>query len=141
MKDNKKRELKNIEVQEIQEISKGGRALVKGSLISYVVTIFIFIVYAMLLTYTETTEENTQLVVMTTTVISMLFSGFISARGFKSKGLLYGMLAGLIYAIIMIMVGLCVLPKIAVTSKFMIILILSICAGGVGGILGINTKK
>lgn len=123
------------------EVSSGGKALIKGNFVAYTITIMVFLIYAILLTYTEMTEKNTQVIVMTTTVISMLFSGFISARGFKSKGLFYGMVAGLIYAVIMILVGLCILPVIAITSKFIIILILSVSAGGVGGILGINTKK
>ncbi|MFI3230650.1 MAG: TIGR04086 family membrane protein [bacterium] len=115
-------------------------SLVKGTLIAFLITSIVFFVYGAMLTYTDTTEDNTQLIVMVTTVVSMIVSGFISARGFNKNGWLYGMIAGFLYAIIIILVGFCILPDIKITSKFIIISVLSLSAGGVGGILGINTR-
>ena len=116
-------------------------ALTKGPIFSYLITIIAFITYGILLTYTETTEKNLQLVVMVTTVVSVLIGAFISSRGFDSKGLLVGMFIGIIYAVIMIMIALCLLPVLKVTSKMIMILVLSIASGGIGGIIGINSKK
>lgn len=116
-------------------------SLTKGAIISYAITTIVFIVYGILLTYTEITEKNLQLVVMITTVVSVLIGGFISSRGIGSKGLIVGMFVGLTYAIIMIMIGLCLLPVLKITSKMIMIFILSISAGGIGGIIGINSKK
>lgn len=116
-------------------------SLTKGTVIAYFITTLVFIIYGILLTYTDTTQENMQMIVMLTTVISVLISGFIVARGINSNGLLYGMISGIIYAIIMIMIAFCVLPIITFNFKLIMILILSICSGGVGGIIGINLKK
>ncbi len=116
-------------------------SLTKATVFSYVLTAIVFVVYGILLTYTETTEENIQIVVMMTTVISVLIGGIIASKGVNSKGLLFGMLVGIVYSIIMIMVGLCVLPVLKITYKMIMIIILSISAGGIGGIIGINTKK
>lgn len=116
-------------------------SLTKATVFSYVLTAIVFVVYGILLTYTETTEENIQIVVMMTTVISVLIGGIIASKGVNSKGLLFGMLVGIVYSIIMIMVGLCVLPVLKITYKMVMIIILSISAGGIGGIIGINTKK
>lgn len=121
--------------------NKGLSSLAKGTVFAYFITLVVFIIYGALLTYTNMTEENLQMVVMITTVFSVLISGFISARGVSSKGLLFGMLAGAIYAIIMIMIGFCVLPVINFNLKLLMIFILSICSGGVGGIVGINLKR
>lgn len=116
-------------------------SLTKATVFSYVLTAIVFVVYGILLTYTETTEENIQIVVMMTTVISVLIGGIIASKGVNSKGLLFGMLVGIVYSIIMIMVGLCVIPVLKITYKMIMIIILSISAGGIGGIIGINTKK
>ena len=116
-------------------------SLTKATVFSYVLTAIVFVVYGILLTYTETTEENIQIVVMMTTVISVLIGGIIVSKGVNSKGLLFGMLVGIVYSIIMIMVGLCVIPVLKITYKMIMIIILSISAGGIGGIIGINTKK
>lgn len=116
-------------------------SLTKGAVFSYLLTAIVFIVYGILLTYTQTTEKNVQMVVMITTVISVLIGGFIASKGVNSKGLIFGMVVGVIYALIMIMISLCVLPDLKITSKMIMIIILSISAGGIGGIIGINTKK
>lgn len=116
-------------------------SLTKGSIISYIITTIIFIVYGILLTYTDITEEKIQIVVMITTVISVLIGGIIASRGVNSKGLIFGMLVGVIYSIIMIMIGFCILPTLKITSKMIMIFILSISSGGIGGIIGINSKK
>ncbi|MDE6181907.1 MAG: TIGR04086 family membrane protein [Eubacteriales bacterium] len=111
-------------------------SLAKGTVFAYFITIAVFITYGILLTYTDMTEVNLQMVVMITTVVAVLVSGFISARGVNSRGLIYGMLSGAIYAIIMIMIGICVLPAIQFTFKLLMILILSICGCGVVGRIG-----
>ena len=116
-------------------------SLTKGAIFAYLLTAVVFVVYWLLLTYTETTEKNIQIVVMITTVISVLIGGIIASKGVDSKGLFFGMLVGVVYALIMIMVGLCILPVMKITSKMIMIIVLSISAGGIGGIIGINTKK
>nr|WP_317359222.1 TIGR04086 family membrane protein [uncultured Tyzzerella sp.] len=116
-------------------------SLTKGAIFSYLLTAIVFIIYGVLLTYTEITEKNIQIVVMLTTVLSVLIGGIIASKGVNSKGLIFGMLVGIVYSTIMIMVGLCVLPVLKITSKMIMIIILSISAGGIGGIIGINTKK
>ena len=116
-------------------------SLTKGAIFSCLLTAIVFIIYGVLLTYTEITEKNIQIVVMLTTVLSVLIGGIIASKGVNSKGLIFGMLVGIVYSTIMIMVGLCVLPVLKITSKMIMIIILSISAGGIGGIIGINTKK
>lgn len=116
-------------------------ALTKGSVLAYLITAIIFIIYGVLLTYTDVTEKNTQIIVMVTTAVSVLIGGFVASKGVQNKGLFYGMLVGIVYAIIMIMIGFCFMPTIKVTSKIVTLFTLSICAGGIGGIIGINTKN
>ena len=116
-------------------------SLTKGSVFSYIITGVVFIIYGLLLTYTDTTEKNMQLIVMITTVVSVLIGGIIASKGVNSKGLIFGMLVGIIYALIMVMVSFCILPTIKITSKMVMIIILSLSSGGIGGIIGINTKK
>ncbi len=115
--------------------------LTKGTIFAYFITLLVFIIYGILITYTDITEKNMQLIVMITTVVSVLVSGFISAKGISSKGLLLGSLAGIIYFIILLMVAFCVLPNIQINSKLLMLFVLSICSGGVGGIIGINLKS
>jgi len=115
--------------------------ILKGTSIAYAITLLVFIVYSMLLTYTDMTEENLSTVVMITVVISVLVSGFDTAKGVKSRGLIWGLIAGLVYSGIMIIVGFCVVPDYKLSTTSLINLILGLAGGGFGGIIGINFKK
>lgn len=136
IKSNKLSIKKNPEKKEMAIFS-----LSKGTVIAYVITLLIFVIYGALLTYTNVTEKNIQIVVMITTIISSFISGFVCSRGAKHKGLIYGGVAGLVYAIIMIIISLCVLPTVSFNSKAIVTLILAVASGGMGGIIGINLKK
>lgn len=116
-------------------------ALIKGISIAYALTAVIFIIYAILLTYTNINEKNIPLVVMITVVVSVLIAGFDAARGACKKGWLWGMGAGVIYAFIMIMIGICISPVFSFDTKTIMLLVLSIAGGGLGGIAGINIKS
>lgn len=115
--------------------------LIKGVSIGYAITAVVFIVYAVLITYTQMTEKNTQLIVMITTVISVIVAGYTTAKSADNKGWLYGMLSGFLYAVIMIMLGVIISPEVSFNNKTVMILVLSLAGGGLGGIIGINIKK
>lgn len=115
-------------------------SLAIGTIFAYFITLLVFIIYSLLITYTDVTEKYMQTIIMVTTVISVLVSGFLSTKNIKSKGLLIGILSGVIYFIILLIVAFCILPTIEFNSKLLTLLILSICSGGIGGIIGINLK-
>ncbi len=115
--------------------------LLKGTSIAYAVTLIVFIIYSIILTYTDTTEENLSTVIMITVVVSVLISGFDTARGVKNKGLIWGLVAGFTYSAIMIIVGFCIVPDYKLSVNSLINLVLGLAGGGFGGIIGINTKK
>lgn len=115
--------------------------LVKGLAIAYAITSIIFIGYAILLTYTAMTEKHIALVAIICTVISTVVAGFDSARGAKSKGLVWGIMAGLGYTIILFLIGIFLGNGFLFDGGKITTLLLSLAGGGVGGILGINVKK
>jgi len=123
------------------EKNSPAKALAIGIAIAYLITFIVFIVYALLLTYTEITEKNIPLVVMITVVFSVAIAGFNAARGADKKGWLWGMGAGLIYSAIMLLIGISAVPVFSFGAKTIMIIVLSIASGGLGGIVGINAKK
>lgn len=117
------------------------KALFKGLIAACAITALVFAVYAILLTYTDVTEKNINLVVMLTVVVSVFIAGFNAARGADKKGWLWGMGAGLLYMVIMVFIKICAAPDLSFDSKTAMHLILSIAGGGLGGITGINVKR
>ncbi len=114
--------------------------MLKGIVMAYAVTCIIFITYGIVLTYTDVTEEKLPLIALCCTVISAGIAGFDWARCAKARGILWGILAGLAYGVILFVLdGIAGSGFSVVGSKGLMILLAA--AGGVGGILGINMKK
>lgn len=110
--------------------------------IAYAITIIVFIAYAILLTYTEITEKQMPIVVTATTIFSVVVAGYDIAKSVDSKGWLWGMTTGLIYAVIIVIIGIVSTKgniKIEVSTVAM--MIMSVAGGGLGGMIGINRKK
>ncbi|MDR1532645.1 MAG: TIGR04086 family membrane protein [Clostridiales bacterium] len=116
-------------------------ALISGILIGYALTCIIIIGYAILITYSSLTGENLPLVVTVTCLASVIVAGFDAASGAESRGWLWGITAGFIYAVILAALGVWVNKGFALDSRTITLLVLSVAGGGLGGVIGINFKK
>lgn len=127
------------EVKAVKD-NKASAALapLKGVLLAYAITAVIFIVYALLLTYTQLSEKNNNAVVLITPVIALIAGGIKSAVSAKQRGLLWGVLTGVLYVAVMSVMGLLLLPDYSVGSKTLVCFLLGIGSGGLGGIIGVN---
>ncbi|MDO4300697.1 MAG: TIGR04086 family membrane protein [Clostridia bacterium] len=115
-------------------------ALFKGILISYIITMLVFIIFALLITYTDISEKHIGTVIRITTAIVCILSGFITAGSANKGGLIWGIISGISYVIIMCIVGYLLLPDYSITSKLIVSLMLAVAGGGLGGVVGINLK-
>jgi len=115
--------------------------LVIGVMMGYAITCIVFLGYAMLITYTQMSERNLPMVVAITTLLSVMLAGFDAAKGATSRGWLWGMAAGLIYVVSLIVIMMVILPGFMVDGRTVTVIVLSIAGGGLGGILGINLRR
>lgn len=109
--------------------------------IAFSVSIIILIGYALLITYTNLSDKNLNLIVMIINIISVIIAGCDAAKIFKAKGWLWGIFMGFIYAFTLNIIGLIIFKKIIFTSKNLINFLICVSSGAVGGIIGINLKK
>ena len=113
-------------------------APIKGTILAYGITALIFIIYALLLTYTDISEKNSNIVVLAALVTALIFGGAKSAASARQKGLIWGMLTGFIYTLVMVGLGIFILPDYTLGTKTLVCLLLSLSSGGFGGIIGVN---
>ena len=122
------------------EFSQNCMRILKGSIISFIVTLILLFIFAALLTYTNLQESIIKPIVMIVSAISLLIGSSISTFKIKKKGLLNGALIGIIY------IGSVYLLSSITGSGFnlnigsVILMIASIGAGMLGGIIGVNLK-
>ncbi len=113
-------------------------SLISGVLVAYAITAVVLIGYAVLITYSSFTGQSLPLVVTVTTLISVVVAGFDASKYAESRGWLWGIIAGLIYAVLLAAIGIWVNKGFKVDSRTITLLILSLSGGGLGGVIGIN---
>ncbi|MCL2702375.1 MAG: TIGR04086 family membrane protein [Defluviitaleaceae bacterium] len=116
-------------------------AILLGVLIAYAITCIFFIGCALGLTYSSLSEEMVPTVMLIAVAVSVVVAGFDAAKGAEKNGWLWGMAAGLVYAIILICIETWVSDRFTVDSKTITSIALSIAGGGFGGVIGINFKR
>ena len=127
------------------EISSGEnkviKNVIKGTIISIVTTLLLFLVFALLLTYTNISETTIFPVIVVITGISILLGSSLGNIKIRKNGLLNGGLIGLIYMLVLYFISSCFLGDFSLNSNSFILIIAAIFAGMLGGIIGVNISK
>lgn len=114
--------------------------LFSGVMIAYAITCIVFIGYALLITYKNASEANIPLVVTITSLVSVIVAGFDSSKGAQKLGWLWGIIAGLLYVVILIAIGIFINGNFSFDTRTVVLIVLSVSGGGLGGVIGINVK-
>ena len=115
--------------------------MTKGVIVAYAITAIAFLAYAMLVTYTNMSEQNEPIIVAVITLLSVMVAGFDAAKGANQRGWLWGMGAGFAYIAVMVIIMTVLLPNFSVDGRTFTTVAIGIAGGGLGGMLGINLRK
>ncbi|TCO79849.1 TIGR04086 family membrane protein [Marinisporobacter balticus] len=113
---------------------------VKAILFACIVALFILIIVALLITYTNISESIIPIVVSITMVISSLTCGMVTGSKMKKKGWFNGALVGLIYVMLIIFMSWVLIADFTIGRTVLVKSIIGIVSGGVGGMIGVNLK-
>lgn len=113
---------------------------VKAILSACIFALLIFIIMALLITYTNISESIIPMVALIVMIISSLISGMVTGSKMKKKGLVNGALVGLCYMILIIFMSWVLIQDFTIGKTVLIKSIIGIVAGGVGGMIGVNLK-
>ena len=117
------------------------RAVLKSIIISYAFTFIVFAVFAAVITYTGFSEKYIDTVVMITTVLSIIIAGVAVSTGARSRGWLNGGIGGLVYMLILMLLGIIFSDGAIFEMSDVLVLMLGFVLGAFGGIIGINMKR
>lgn len=123
----------NVERSNIKIIAKGG-------LISIVITIIALMIFAVMLSSTSISETTIPTVIIIITAVSILIGSSLSMTKIKKNGIVNGALIGLIYIIFIYLLSSIVEKDFSMNLYSIVMVIGSILAGAIGGIIGINKK-
>jgi len=115
--------------------------ILSGVLVGYGISCIGFIACALALKYTAMSEGSIPMLVTVICFISAVVAGFDSAKGAEGKGWLRGIIAGSVYAVILLIIGLWFTAGFRLDTRSVTLVLLSVASGGLGGIIGINFKR
>jgi putative membrane protein (TIGR04086 family) len=123
--------------QTVQE-SLNWKLILKGIGFSYLITIPLFLIFALILSSTSYPEKLIMPAVSIITIISLIVAGSISTRNLKSRGWLNGAIVGFLYILILYIIGSIACGNFSITRYVWTMALIGVLAGAIGGILGIN---
>lgn len=112
--------------------------ILKGTGLAVAITLVLLLIYSCLLTYTKLNENTMPAVVIVITAFSILAGSFVSSINIKKNGLTNGALVGLIYILVIYLLSSTISGNFGFTLTSVIMIIASILAGAIGGIIGVN---
>lgn len=115
--------------------------IIKGSIISVALTLILLFIYSIFLTYTKLNENTIPLFVIGITAISIFIGSLISSIHIKKNGIINGAMVGLIYIIAIYLISSTISKDFSLNMYSTIMIISSVIAGAVGGIIGVNKKN
>ena len=116
-------------------------SILKGIFAAYVITIPLFMLFALILSNTDFPQRLISPAVIVITIASVFTAGLVSTRGVKSKGWMNGGLVGLIYMLVLYLLSSIVYKSFAIDRYAITMAVIGILTGAIGGITGINAKK
>ena len=114
---------------------------VKGMVTAYIFLIVCFCILALIYTYTPMPDKYVEPAVNGISLVSLLIAGFASSRSADMMGWLHGALAGLMHAVIRMLLGLMVFKSYVPSDGVGKIILIAILTAAIGGIAGINFGK
>ena len=115
--------------------------IIRGSIITIVFSIMALIIFSIILTNTELSENIINPVIMIITSLSILIGTIISASKIEKNGIINGACVGLIYIMALYVLSSIINSNFSFNLNSAILIILAIVAGMVGGIIGVNIRK
>lgn len=116
-------------------------SIAKAILISYLITIPVFAVFAYILTLTDFPQKYTPYFVIVTTILSVVIAGWSSTKYIRSKGWLNGGIVGFIYMLVLFLLSSSTYGSFSMNAHVITMFVIGTLTGSIGGILGINFKR
>lgn len=116
-------------------------AIAKGMLVSILITVPAFIIFAAVLNQIDFPEKFIYPAVVTTTLVSILAAGSSVSRKAKSRGWLNGGATGLTYVLMLYLVSSIFYNDYTIDMRTIQVTVGGVLTGCIGGIIGINFRK
>ena len=114
------------------------KALSKGIVFSIVITFILILIVTCICYWGNISEKVLGMMLFGVSVLSVFISSIMLGRGVKEKGLIYGILNGLGYFLVILVAAVCFSGKFNPSAQSVSMLMGSVFAGALGAIIRVN---
>ncbi|MDI7250019.1 MAG: TIGR04086 family membrane protein [Bacillota bacterium] len=122
--------------QEVGGWSPG--SLVRGAISGLLITLLLLCVLAVTMLWVDIDDRPARMIMDTIGGIGALVAGFVAGRRAEVRGMLHGGAAGLLFTLIVLLIGLLFFGAAFSLSAWVLRLIVGMILGALGGVVGIN---
>ena len=106
--------------------------------ICYIIVVSLFLITSAIFAHTNINDKYIDIFVYVSIFLSMFIGSILFTRKLKEKGLIYGMLFGIIAMGIFCLIVAILMPQVSFTLNTLIFLGVATVSSGIGGIIGVN---
>ena len=121
--------------------TKYALTILKASVFAVLLTVVLFLLAALVLLISGVDDEVVPLIVQVVRIVSIGCAGIICGRNAPKMGWLAGIIAGIVYVILTVLIGLLFFDNFSFDKILLMDVVTGGIAGFISGIIGINTKK
>jgi len=112
-----------------------------GTFLSLLISLILVCILAVVVYFSNISDRTISRVIFWVSCLSVFVGAIILAKNIESRGLLNGLLVAGVYFAILLVVSMLANGKVALSMGNILRLLSILASGGLGGVLGINTKK
>lgn len=128
---------KNVSMNKIN-LNNNIVKVIKGSIISFLISVILLFIFASLLVYTNIQENTIKPVVIIISIISILIGSSLSSIKIKRKGIINGAFVGIIYIGTIYILSSISFVGFSMNLYSIVMVLGAIASGMIGGIIGVN---
>ena len=122
-------------------MSKNILSMLKCGGFSVLVSVALLLIASLVGVFLPLSESVIIISVNVISVLSVFLAGIFASAIYKSKGLVYGAVAGIIYSLFVYILGVLFYKNVGLSINSLVGFIISIVSGGFGGVTGVNLIK
>lgn len=114
--------------------------IIKGTILGLILTIVLIFIFSIILTYTKLSEVLIPFINSVIMILGISSGAVFISRKVDSKGWLSGGLVGVLYFLIIFILGILFIKDFTIDKYSLIKGLIAIVTGCIGGMIGINIK-
>lgn len=123
------------------DVARYALTILKASALAILLTVVLFLLASLVLLLAGIDDDAVPIIVQTVRIVSIGFAGIICGRKAPRMGWLAGIVAGIVYVIFTVLIGLLFYDSFSLDNILLMDVIVGAVAGFIAGVIGINTKK